>query len=314
MGFFSGLSTGLSLGKNPKSSRVSRATEARIKNILGINQLDLMPAHAARAFELASDPKSTTSDFVAVIESDEALSARIVRVANSVYFYRGSQATDIEKAVANIGLDELRCLLTAAMLKSLLLGKGNARKQVWANAVATAVICRGLARRFPNMSIGEAFLAGLVHDVGKLVMLRRAPDLYEKVLNEVTISEKTFLAAEEEIYELNHVEVGQWVAETWHFPESVIAAIASHHNAWPKDPNTLKTTQDLGLLVHISDTMAHAGAIGHQSPLARLKKLHEAELCKCFPLLGVSFGEGMNLIQTFAGEFEKQYGLYQNEA
>ena len=275
--------------------------------------MEPLPAHAARAFELASDPKTTTSDFVAVIESDEALSARIVRVANSVYFYRGSAATDIEKAVANIGVDELRCILSAAMLKGLLVGRSQARQQIWANAVSAALLARSLARYVGGLTQGEAFLAGLVHDVGKLVMLSRAPALYEKVLSLVAADNKSFIEAEEQIFELNHVEVGTWVAQEWKFPLSIVEAIALHHQAWPTDPNRLKSKGELALLVQISDHLSHAAGIGHAPNFSSFRKKCEADLYRCFPQLGLSSAEGRAMLAQHIQDFEEQYSNFEAE-
>lgn len=94
-----------------------RRSELRI--FWEFQKLESMPVQAAQAFQIASDPKAKQDDFVKIIEADEALSARIIRVANSVYFFRGTKATDIENAVNNIGLEELRCLISATMSEKL---------------------------------------------------------------------------------------------------------------------------------------------------------------------------------------------------
>lgn len=297
-----------------KAPKVSKASADRIKNILGISQLEALPAHAAQAFQLASDPKSKLSDFVKIIESDEALSARVVRIANSVYFLRGTPATDIDKAVANIGLNELRCLLSATMLRNLLQGKSSLRKQVWANSVATAIFARGLSRYVQNISAGEAFLCGLVHDVGKLVMIRRAPDLYQQVLNLVSTTDLDFPAAEEKIYELDHVEVGAWVAQSWAFPESVIDAISRHHAPWPVDGRDLKEGKDLALVIKGADLMAHSAGIGFQSGFNSFKERSTEGARKFYSLIGISNADGESFIQLNKREFEQNVSLYEIES
>lgn len=309
MGFFRSLT---SVNK-PQSPKVSRASESRIKNILGITQLEALPAHAARAFQLASDPKSKTADFVRIIESDEALSARVIRVANSVYFYRGTPANDIEKAVANIGLDELRCLLSATMLRNLLQGKSSIRKQVWANSVATATFARGLSRTITSISSGEAFLCGLVHDVGKLVMLRRAPDLYERVIARVGSSSVDFISAEEEVFELNHVEVGQWVAQTWSFPAAILEGVAGHHRPLPTDGRLLREGRNLAAIVRGADVMAHAAGIGHPAGFAAFRKAAIEESERFAVLLGWSTADTERFIQTYTRKFESTLALYEAE-
>ena len=302
---------GLGTRKKPAAaSKTPKAVAERIKNILGISELETMPANAAKAFQLASDPASTSADFVGVIEMDEALSARVVRIANSVYFFRGQEATDIEKAVAVIGLNELRCLLSASMLKSMLTGKGALREQAWANAVGTAIACRSLAHH-TNISDGEAFLCGLVHDIGKLILIHRGGREYEKVLTALQEGDKTFIEAEEEVFETNHAEVGKWAAEKWHFPQVAIDSIANHHSAWPSnDSDKFKATAHPAL-VKVGDTLSHAAGIGLPSSLRYFKQNAIDQLPHAFEQLGIPEEDRNAVMDNFQRKFEDEFGMYQ---
>ena len=308
MGIFSSLKS-----KSSGVPKTTKATAGRIKNILGLQQLPAMPAFAAKAFEAASDPGSQASDFVKIISSDEAISSRIIRIANSVYFYRGTPADDIEKAVANIGLDELRALLAASMLKNLLRVKTNARKQVWANAISTAMLARKLTRMVPNVSAGEAFLGGLVHDVGKLVMLERNGPLYDKVIMEVSGGEKTFCEAEDETFEVDHVEVGQWVAESWCFPASTIEAIAYHHKPWPKQIGSMKASKNLGLLIKVADTFTHHAGFGHPMSYMPFREAIADDFTRAKQELNLSDQEADSVIKSTEQEFEQNRSLYEDD-
>lgn len=316
MGFFSRLGghspTETSMGGKTLTLKTAPATAERIKNVLGIRQLESMPAQAARAFQLASDPKAKGADFVQVIESDEVISARIIRIANSVYFFRGTPATDIDKAVANIGLDELRCLLSASMLRSLLQGRHPAREQVWANGVATGICCRALSG-YTNISEGEAFLSGLLHDVGKLIMIRRGGELYDKVIRKVAADKISFVQAEEAIFELNHVEVGKWVAEIWNFPVPAIAAIAGHHDAWTTDANKMGRNTPIRMLVKAADTISHSLGIGHPSHLTSFRRHAEEDLPHVFDQMGMSHQDGQGFIKNFEKQFSEEYSRYKTD-
>ena len=312
MGFFSRI-TGKGKPQAAPLPKTNYATANRIKNILGIRELESMPIQAARAFQLASDPKSNSSDFVKIIEQDEALGAKIIRVANSVYFFRGTKATDIEKAVANIGLDELRCLLTASMLKNLLTSKHPLRKQIWANSVAVAIACRTLSQYTDAISSSEAFLAGLVHDVGKLVILRKHGHLYEKVVARVSSGDLTFIEAEEEFFETNHVETGKWVAESWSFPDAAIKAIAQHHDPWPKDQNAQKRNTSIAMIVKAADTIAHAKGIGHPTAFRGFQRANEDHLKNVYAQLEIAPDAAANLISNFVKQFEEESGMFELE-
>lgn len=310
LGLFSKKKTNLKSASLPKTSL---SDEIRIKETLGIRRLETMPVHAARAFQLASDPKATLVDFVKVIESDEALSARIIRIANSVYFRRGEEAKDIEKAVANVGLNELRCLISANMLRSLLQGKQQVREQIWANAVATGICCRLLCRS-TEIPEGEAFLCGLLHDVGKLLMIRRSSNDYEKVLKLVSSGSQTFIEAEDSVFDLNHVEVGKWISEQWHFPQAAVRAITFHHNQWPKDPEAKGKGCSNAMLVKACDILAHAAGIGHAISFRAFANIAREEIPKALEQLSLGQSEAETILSQLQRQFNDEYSLYQLES
>ena len=309
MGFLSGLF-------QSNTSRIeirptTHATAERIRNILGIRQLESMPVQAAKAFQLASDVNAKQTDFIDVIESDEVLSARVIRIANSVYFSRGTAATDIEKAVANIGLDELRCLLSASMLRSLLTVRHATRDIIWANAVATGILCRIVARSTRNLNPGEAFLCGLLHDVGKLVMIRKGGSQYDKVIALAGSGERPFPEAEEKVFELDHIEVGKWVAESWNFPESVLRSVALHHEGWPAGNEPIELTYELA--TKFCDLIAHSIGIGHSLSMRGLAKAATEERDRIAPRLGFSESSLKGVIAELEAKYEKESALYQPE-
>lgn len=300
---------------SPKSkgiAKTSLATEMRIKATLGIRKLDSMPAQAVRAFQLASNPRAKTDDFVKIIEADEVLSARIIRIANSVYFRRGQEANDIVKAVANIGLDELRCLISATVLKSLLQSRHPAREQIWANSVACAIGCRILSAH-TKINEGEAFLCGLLHDVGKLIMIQKNAKLYEKVLLLVGRGEKSFVQAEDEVFDLNHVEVGRWIAERWRFPDAAVRAVAFHHHSWPKEAAKRGKGASHAMLAKAADTIVHAAGIGHPSNFRGFQKRAEEELQSALLVLGLEAGSAEEIKTRLRDEFDREFSLYKTE-
>ena len=312
MGFFGSLIGGGKKSQASSSSykKTTSGTAQRIKSLLAIRHLEPMPIQAARAFQLASDPKANSSDFVGVIEADEALSSRIIRIANSVYYMRGEKAKDIEQAVANIGLEELGCILSAIMLRSLMRGKSAAREQAWSNAVATAICCRELSTKTKKIKQSEAFLSGLVHDVGKLVMIQKDPKRYGQVIDRVANGEKTFLEAEDEVFETDHVEVGKWVAEVWNFPAPAIEAIAHHHRAWPKNGAQIALHSSL---VKVADAISHVAGIGHPSTFRGFRESFAEQAPEIRKVLGVSNEELDNIIETVKRSFDDEYTFYSGQ-
>lgn len=207
-----------------------------------------MPGAAEKAFTVATDPSAEALDFVEVIESDEGLSARILKIANSVYFSRGEESETIVEAVTTIGTAELRTVLGSSTLQELFPSGSPLRTSLWEHDVSVAIISRFLAEQIQPDVKEEAFLAGLMHDVGKLFMLQRAPAEYEKAMKEAR-SSGDFKSAEGDVFPFDHTEVGHLLAEHWHFSEPLTRSIRGHHNSWeelePKGMTAIVKTADL---------------------------------------------------------------------
>lgn len=290
-------------------SKTSRSDEQRIIQTLGIRQLDTMPTQAAKAFQLSCNPKATLEDFVEIVESDEVLSSRIIRIANSVYFRRGDQVKDISAAVAAIGLNEIKCLLSAAMLKSLLKSKSKFRLNIWANSIATGIAARMLAP-CTNIPNGEAFLAGILHDVGKLIFIDRLPKEYEVVMQKSYNSEETSITLEERAFDLTHVEVGKWLAEKWSFPEVVRSAITFHHSGWTKEANKRGKATSHAMLIKCADTLCHSLRIGHPTNMSFLGNLSKKEIANIAIQLNQSVETIEGMSQQIQRQFEQEFSMY----
>jgi HD-like signal output (HDOD) protein len=136
--------------------------------------------------------------------------------------------------------------------------------------------------------------------------------MYGKAIDLLASGERTTIEAEEKIFELNHVEVGKWVAEKWRFPDSTVGAIAQHHQPWPAAPVGRKN-MTLGLLIKAADTIAHAAGIGHPSHLRAFTRSFVDQLPQAFSQFSLSTEEGQRFIETFKQQFENEFGLYQLE-
>ena len=199
------------------------------------------------------------------------------------------------------------------MLHSLLQAKHPAREQVWSNAVATAIGCRILSR-YTSIPEGEAFLSGLLHDVGKLIIIRRAGQEYDRVVRIVGTEPKSFVEAEEQVLQLNHVEVGTWVGESWNFPPSAVRSIAEHHEPWSTDSWQKGKNCPVPMLVKAADTFAHSLGLGHPPILRGFKDRAIAEREQAFAQLGLDGSARDTVLGEISAKFEKELSLYQSES
>jgi HD-like signal output (HDOD) protein len=297
-------------GKNKQAdtgpAKLSPTVLSSILNLAGSRGVPSMPGNAQKAFKLATDPNAEARDFVDVIEADEALAARIIKIANSVFFDRGHASKTIPEAVTVIGINELKCVLNASSLTALFPSNHIARTQLWANDIATALITRQLAQRLMPESADGGFLAGLMHDIGKLLMLQRAADDYVKILKRVEQEGCDFRTAEQEAFVCDHTEVGQLIAERWNFTKELTAAIRQHHEPWLEGaPPTLAR------LVYAADTLAHSLGIGHPRGWKRFQQKSTERLEELWPQLQVTAGERQSFLNSLRRTYESEREIYE---
>lgn len=287
--------------------RLSPAVVAGILQSVGNRSIPPLLGAAQRAFQLATDPNAEARDFIDVIESDEGLSARVLKISNSVFFDRGKKSRTIEEAVLVIGINELRCLLNATTLCDIFPSKHPLRAQFWANDIATALISRRLAQRVIPPKAEVAFLAGLMHDVGKLLLLQRNAESYIAVLKEVESRGEPYYAVEQEVFGFDHTQVGQLVGERWHFSDELLEAISNHHRPLPKQP---PADFDLSLVVQAADIVAHSLALGDSPKLGALRARMSAQLPLVWQIFRIPEGEQHTLLDSWQLAFDAEKELY----
>lgn len=272
-----------------------------ILSAVGSRSIPAMPSAAQKAFELSTNPKADARDFVEVIESDEALSARLLRVANSVYFDRGKASKSIEEAVLVVGINEVRSLLSANSLTELFPSRHTSRAQLWKNDVACGIFARMLAQRVMQEKADLAFLGGLMHDVGKLLLLQRRQDDYPAILVKGGAS-GDFIKAEEDVFLFNHTHVGQLIGERWRFSPELLGIIAQHHSPWNEIEGSVAA------VVRVADLISHALGIGHPKGYAAIQEAARQELPEGLHAINISFEN----LKVFLEESEKIYQLEQD--
>ncbi len=240
-----------------KLAPLSPGIRDRIMNAVGYKAIPPLPDSVQRAFELTVNPTADARDFITVIESDESLAARILKMANSVYFDRGSRCTTIDDAVGVIGLSELRNLLCSSSTTDIFPTKNPLRVTFWEHNLSVAIASRVLAKEFAPALSSSAFFAGLMHDIGKLILIQRAESGYREVVSHMRDGSTTLAEAELLVYPFDHTEVGQIIGESWSFPPEVILAIRHHHRPL-QERSHIGGTPTLCDLVMLANTLVHA--------------------------------------------------------
>lgn len=199
-----------------------------------ISEISTLPQVAMKTMEVASDPASSALDLKEIIESDAALSARILRCVNSSAYATREKVTNLQQAISYLGLRQIRSLALTASVAEMF-SKDEAigpyrRRSLWSHLVAVGICSRLIAMRQKSADFEDAFAAGLLHDIGIVLEDQYVHGLFRKVIQ--SLDEASVLSeVERETLGFNHARLGAKVAELWRFPECVKGAIGFHHKS-----------------------------------------------------------------------------------
>ncbi len=191
-------------------------------------ELPAMPFIATRVMRAVDDPASTVNVIAALVEADPGITAWIMRVVNSAAFGRQRRVTSLPQAVALLGFAELKNLVVSASVRALYRSFGPAEKAMWQHSVAVGAGARLIAMRAAKGAREAAFLAGQMHDVGKLILRNHMPKQLEAA--EKLLGERGPTACEESVIGFSHADVGALLMQRWGLPGPIEAAAFYHHD------------------------------------------------------------------------------------
>jgi putative nucleotidyltransferase with HDIG domain len=198
-----------------------------------VGDLPPLPNVATRIIELVGNPNTNAGDLEQVISRDLALTTRVLKLANSALFGRRGMVSTLSRAIVLLGFKTVHSLVIAASTESIY-SAGSTRfkdKLLWEHAVAAALAAGYLARECRYRGVEEAFLGGLLHDIGKVVMDTNLGERYQGIVERVYNEGVAFVDAEQELLGFDHAEVGGLVVRKWNLPETLEEAVRLHHRA-----------------------------------------------------------------------------------
>lgn len=208
--------------------------EMIIEAIVKLKDLPTLPQVAQRVVALSQDPKTSYRDLKTVIIPDPPLAAKVMMMANSAFFHRRNPAKTLEDAIFTIGLNNLVAICSSVGVLDVFnrwhTGKMD-RRDLWRHSVATAFLSKSMElRKVLNKPDGpDIFLAGLLHDIGWIVLDKIVP---QKISNAIKAKEdagRWSLEMEKEIFGLDHAEAGALFLKHWNIPPAIIEIVANHH-------------------------------------------------------------------------------------
>jgi HD-like signal output (HDOD) protein len=227
-----------------------------------MGEISSLPEVTAKIVQIVEDPRATARDMHDIIRTDPALAAKILRVVNSAFYGLPSQVASLERAILLLGLSAVKNIALAASLSRLFdvqaVSEQFAARDLWRHCVAVGVAARLLASTAREPHVDEAFVAGLVHDMGLIVAQQLFPGKLRAVAAQCHERSEGFCALEQAVIGADHQAFGGALAAKWRFPMELRLAVAYHHEPLVLPPGQQKITAT----VYAADTLCSQGRYG----------------------------------------------------
>ena len=220
--------------KQPKSTKIPERQELKAQLLKAVQDLPPMPKVLFKIQKLLLDPNSDTEQIAEYIETDQALAARVLKMANSPFYGMTGKVSTIRHAAIILGFQTLSELTTMAGFSAImgrkLLGYEYNSDELWKHSLAVALASKLIAEKINPDLANDALTAGLIHDLGKLILDPYVLDQREAFDEFIEDENQTFLIAERQILGFDHAEIASEICSYWKFPESL---------PWPSSITTI---------------------------------------------------------------------------
>jgi len=233
--------------------------------IMNASDLPTIPVVATKVMQLIESEHATAEEMAKVVSSDPAVAARVLKISNSSFYGCQRQIQTLSHAIMILGFSTLKSLVVAASVKQVYKPYGLTEKMLWEHSFGAGLAARIIANTTRLVNEEEAFLGGLFHDIGKIIMNTMDSQQFQMVMQKCFNEEMSFEEAERQVYPYTHEEVGALVIKKWNFPELLMHAVAKHHSfefAADEDPYQIRLTCVVGL----SNLFCHRLGVGMREP------------------------------------------------
>jgi putative nucleotidyltransferase with HDIG domain len=254
--------------------------------------LATIPAVAKHLLELVANPTVSITEISSFISSDPALTARVLMMVNSPVYGFPGRISSVNQAVLLLGLNVVKGLVFGVTVFDLM---QQAMIGLWEHSLGCAILSRLIAKKKGLQDPEEASVYGLLHDVGKVFLVIRFPEEYQKVMREAEEKGCTVYEVESGCFSTTHATVGAWIAEQWRFPAPLIDAIRYHHK-----PHLSKSIPVETAIVHFADVLLRGKGFGFAGDSAT-----PALQPSAWELLDLSEGDIKDMLREAEGLLEE---------
>ncbi len=268
-----------------------------------IKNLKPIPAVVTSLLEIVDDPNASMKDITKIIQYDPAITADILRTANSAYFSLKHPAETIQEAAMMLGTDRLVDLvmlkISAQVTKGTQKGYDLHEGALWKYSVSSALIAKQVAGQLDLPNKNSIFTASLLKDIGKTVLDKFVQDAFEKIYNLVINENFSFMEAEKQIIGVNHAELGAMIAKMWKFSPRMVRIIRNHHLT----SETMVRDKDIAV-VYLSDCICMMMGMGVGAD-GLAYRFHQ----QAMDYIGISAEDTLKIIADFTCRMEEVEGL-----
>ena len=232
----------------------SNDIRAMRRKVEKISSLPTTPDVLKRISAIIEKPDISLDGISNFISSDPALTTKILKMVNSAVYGFPGRISSVSHATVLLGLNVIKGLLIGASVFELM---QESMLGLWEHSLNCAITAKFIARRKGLKEPEDVYAAGLLHDIGKVILILQFPDEYEKVVGETDMKGITIFEAEKNHFVETHAGVGSWLAEKWHFPLNLVESIKYHH-----EPHLSKNAPLETAIVHVSDILVRAMGFG----------------------------------------------------
>jgi putative nucleotidyltransferase with HDIG domain len=219
-----------------------------------IDTLPTIPGILRKLLVVIENPKISLTEIGNFIQNDPVLTSRVLKMVNSPIYGFPGRISSVQQALILLGLNVVRGLLLGVSVFEVM---QKSMVGLWEHSLGCAVTARIIAKKKNIPEPEEISVSALLHDIGKVVLILRFKDEYEKVVKEAESKNMLIMEAEKEIFGITHAESGAWVAKKWNFPVSLVEVIEYHHK-----PSLSKIVTVQTAIVHLSDILTRSVGFG----------------------------------------------------
>lgn len=228
-----------------------------------MGDLPTLPSVLLTINKLLSNPRTSANEVGDAISSDQVIASKVLKLVNSAFYGFPGRVNTITHAIVILGFSTVKNIV----LTTSILGAFSTRKNVgnfdlmgfWRHSVATGAIARLIAKETGYRAHEEAFIGGLLHDLGKLVLALHAPEEFGQCLEYALEKHCTFFDAERQLLGVTHTDLGRWLQERWNLPNDIAAVLVYHHGK----PHLAGSHARLVAIVQLADILARGLQMGH---------------------------------------------------